>query len=65
MDIPLIHKFEAGYRQGALAVCPHCRVLVGYAGTSPEAFKTPPKARLALAQYGASAAVISGRRSRG
>lgn len=59
MDIPLIHKFEAGYRQGALAVCPHCRVLVGYAGTSPEAFKNPAKGKeLALAQYGAGAAVI-------
>ncbi len=59
MDIPLIHKFEAGYRQGALAVCPDCRVLVGYAGTSPEAFKNPAKGKeLALAQYAAGAAVI-------
>jgi basic membrane protein A len=59
MDIPLIHKFEAGYRQGALAVCASCRVLVGYAGTSPEAFKNPAKGKeLALAQYAAGAAVI-------
>jgi basic membrane protein A len=59
MDIPLIHKFEAGYRQGALAVCPDCRVLVGYAGTSPEAFKNPAKGKeLALAQYAAGAQVI-------
>lgn len=59
MDIPLIRKFEAGYRQGALAVCPDCRVLVGYAGTSPEAFKNPAKGKeLALAQYTAGAAVI-------
>lgn len=59
MDIPLIHKFEAGYRQGALTVCPDCRVLVGYAGTSPEAFKNPAKGKeLALAQYAAGAAVI-------
>ena len=59
MDIPLIRKFEAGYRQGALAVCADCRVLVGYAGTSPEAFKNPAKGKeLALAQYAAGAEVI-------
>jgi len=59
MDIPLIHKFEAGYRQGALAVCPDCRVLVGYAGTSSDAFKNPAKGKeLALAQYAAGAQVI-------
>jgi basic membrane protein A len=59
MDIPLIHKFEAGYRQGVLAVCPDCRVLVGYAGTSAEAFKNPAKGKeLALAQYAAGADVI-------
>lgn len=59
MDIPLIHKFEAGYRQGVLAVCPACKVLVGYAGTSPEAFKNPAKGKdLALAQYQAGADVV-------
>ncbi len=59
MDIPLIHKFEAGYRQGVAAVCADCRVLVGYAGTSGDAFKNPTKGKeLALAQYGADADVI-------
>ena len=59
MDIPLIHKFENGYRQGVLAVCPDCRVLVGYAGTSGDAFKNPTRGKeLALAQYAASAEVI-------
>lgn len=59
MDIPLIHKFEAGYRQGALWVCPACRVLVGYAGTSADAFKNPARGKeLALAQYQAGADVI-------
>lgn len=59
MDIPLIHKFENGYRQGALAVCADCRVLSGYAGTSADAFKNPAKGKeLALAQYGAGADVI-------
>jgi basic membrane protein A len=59
MDIPLIHKFEAGYRAGAHAVCPACRVLVGYAGVTGDAFKNPAKGKeLALAQYGAGADVI-------
>jgi basic membrane protein A len=59
MDIPLIHKFENGYRQGVQAVCPDCRVLVGYAGTSGDAFKNPTRGKeLALAQYAASAEVI-------
>jgi len=59
MDIPLIHKFEAGYRQGVAAVCPECRVLAGYAGTSSDAFKNPTKGKeLALAQYAADADVI-------
>lgn len=59
MDIPLIHKFENGYRQGVLAVCPDCRVLVGYAGTSGDAFKNPTRGKeLALAQYAANAEVI-------
>lgn len=59
MDIPLIHKFEAGYRQGALAVCPSCKVLVGYAGTSADAFKNPARGKeLALAQYQAGAEVV-------
>ena len=59
MDIPLIRKFEAGYRAGALRVCPDCRVLVGYAGTSGDAFKNPQKGKeLALAQYAQEADVI-------
>ena len=59
MDIPLIHKFEAGYRAGALKVCPECRVVVGYAGVTPDAFKNPSKGKeLALTQYGAGADVI-------
>jgi len=59
MDIPLIHKFEEGYRAGALAVCPSCRVLVGYAGVTGEAFKNPGKGKeLALAQYAEGADVI-------
>src|SRR5262245_13594410 len=59
MDIPLIHKFEEGYRAGALRVCPGCRVLVGYAGVTSEAFKNPSKGKeLAMAQYGQGADVV-------
>jgi basic membrane protein A len=59
MDIPLIHKFELGYTAGVHAVCPACRVLVGYAGVSGDAFKNPGKGKeLALAQYGGGADVI-------
>ncbi len=59
MDIPLIHKFEAGYRAGAKYVCPECRVFVGYAGVTGDAFKNPAKGKeLALSQYGNGADVI-------
>jgi basic membrane protein A len=59
MDIPLIHKFEDGYRQGVKAVCADCTVVAGYAGASPEAFRNPGKGKeLALAQYEAGANVI-------
>jgi basic membrane protein A len=59
MDIPLIHKFEAGYKAGVAQVCEPCRVLTGYAGVTGDAFKNPAKGKeLALAQYGARADVV-------
>lgn len=59
MDIPLIHKFEAGYRAGALAVCPTCKVLSAYAGVTPVAFKDPGKGKeLALAQLSEGADIL-------
>jgi basic membrane protein A len=52
MDVPLIHKFEAGYKAGVKAVCPDCSVIVQYAGVTPEAFRNPGKGKeLALSQY--------------
>ena len=52
MDIPLIHKFEAGYRAGVKHVCADCTVIVQYAGVTPEAFANPGKGKeLALNQY--------------
>ncbi|HVE80192.1 MAG TPA: BMP family ABC transporter substrate-binding protein [Gemmatimonadaceae bacterium] len=52
MDIPLIHKFEAGYRAGVKHVCPDCTVVAQYAGVTPEAFRNPGRGKeLALSQY--------------
>ncbi len=59
MDIPLIHKFEAGYRAGVKYVCPDCEVIAQYAGVTPEAFKNPGKGKeLALSQYQSGVNVI-------
>ncbi len=52
MDIPLIHKFEAGYTIGAKKVKPNCKVISAYAGVTGEAFKNPSKGKeLAISQY--------------
>jgi basic membrane protein A and related proteins len=52
MDIPLIHKFEAGYRAGVKHVCPDCQVIAQYAGVTPEAFRNPGRGKeLAISQY--------------
>lgn len=59
MDIPLIRKFEAGYRAGIAEVCKTCQVLAGYAGVTGEAFKNPGKGKeLATAQYNAGADIV-------
>ena len=59
MDIPLIHKFEAGYRAGVKQVCPDCTVVAQYAGVTPDAFANPGRGKeLALAQYQSGVNVI-------
>jgi basic membrane protein A and related proteins len=59
MDIPLIHKFEAGYRAGVKQVCSACEVHAAYAGTTPEAFRDPVKGKaLAVSQISAGADVL-------
>lgn len=59
MDMPLIHKFEAGYRAGVTEVCSDCRVLAQYAGSTPVAFKDPVKgAAIARSQLGQRADVL-------
>jgi basic membrane protein A len=59
MDIPLIHKFEAGYVAGARHVNPGISVTVAYAGTTPQAFADPARGKeLAMLQYGRGVDVI-------
>ena len=59
MDVPLIHKFEAGYKAGIKYVFPECKILSDYAGTTPSAFADPVKGKeLALAQIDRGAHVI-------
>jgi basic membrane protein A len=59
MDVPLIQKFEAGYRAGVKYVCPGCTVIAQYAGVTPEAFRNPGKGKeLALNQYSQGVNVI-------
>jgi len=59
MDMPLIHKFEVGYKAGAMYVNPKVKVLINYIGVTGEAFKDPVKGKeLALAQYKQGADII-------
>ena len=59
MDVPLIHKFEAGYRAGVKHVCADCTVVVQYAGVTPDAFRNPGKGKeLALNQFQQGVKVI-------
>jgi len=59
MDIPLIHKFEAGYTAGAKAIDPDIEVFTSYAGVTPQAFADPVKGKeLAMVQFGRRVDVI-------
>lgn len=59
MDIPLIHRFEAGYKAGVAYAYPECKILSDYAGSTPQAFADPVKGKeLALAQIDKGASVI-------
>ncbi len=59
MDVPLIHKFEAGYKAGAAWADSTVKVLSAYAGVTPEAFKDPSKGKeIALSQISRGADVI-------
>ncbi|MDQ3801782.1 MAG: BMP family ABC transporter substrate-binding protein [Acidobacteriota bacterium] len=59
MDIPLIHKFETGYEEGARAVNPNIRVIDNYVGVTDAAWNNPGKGKeLALNQIERGADVI-------
>lgn len=59
MDIPLIHRFETGYEEGARAVNPSIRIIQNYVGVTDSAWNNPGKGKeLALAQIGKGADVI-------
>ena len=59
MDIPLIHRFEKGYEQGAKAANPNVKVIANYVGVTPAAWNNPGQGKeLAIAQIGNGADVI-------
>lgn len=58
MDIPLIHKFEAGYTAGVKAANPKARVIAQYVGTTPDAWNNPGKAKEIAASMRAKGADI-------
>ncbi|HEX8160692.1 MAG TPA: BMP family ABC transporter substrate-binding protein [Pyrinomonadaceae bacterium] len=59
MDIPLIHRFEKGYEEGARAVNPNVRIIQNYVGVTDGAWNNPGKGKeLSLAQIGKGADVI-------
>ena len=59
MDIPLIHKFETGYEEGARAVNPRIRVIPNFVGVTDAAWNDPVKGKeLARTQIEKGADVI-------
>lgn len=59
MDIPLIHRFNKGYEEGAKAVNPNARIISNYVGVNDHAWNNPAKGKeLALAQIEKGADVI-------
>ena len=59
MDIPLIHRFQKGYEEGAKAVNPKAIVIPNYVGVTDNAWNNPGKGKeLALAQIEKGADVI-------
>jgi basic membrane protein A len=59
MDIPLIHRFETGYAEGARAVNPNVKIYDNYVGVTDSAWNNPGKGKeLALSQIEKGADVI-------
>lgn len=59
MDIPLIRRFEMGYKAGATAAVPSVQVISNYVGSSSDAWRNPTKGKeLALSQHSKKADII-------
>ena len=59
MDIPLIHKFETGYAEGAKSINPNIKIYDNYVGVTDSAWNNPGKGKeLALSQISNGADVI-------
>ena len=59
MDIPLIHRFETGYEEGAKSINPNIKVIDNYVGVTDSAWNNPGKGKeLALSQINQGADVI-------
>lgn len=59
MDIPLIHRFETGYAEGARSVNPNVKIIDNYVGVTDGAWNNPGKGKeLSLAQIEKGADVI-------
>ena len=59
MDIPLIHRFEKGYAEGARSINPNIKVIDNYVGVTDSAWNNPGKGKeLSLAQIEKGADVI-------
>ncbi|BBH51620.1 BMP family lipoprotein [Fluviispira sanaruensis] len=59
MDIPLIRRFETGYKAGAKYINPEIKILSAFVGISIEAWNNPTKAQeIALNQYRQGADII-------
>src|SRR5258708_39750653 len=59
MDIPLIHRFEKGFEEGAKSVNPNIQIVQNYVGVTDSAWNNPGKGKeLSLGQIGKGAAVI-------
>ncbi|MEQ1606374.1 MAG: BMP family ABC transporter substrate-binding protein [Pyrinomonadaceae bacterium] len=59
MDIPLIHRFETGFEEGARSVNPNIRVVDNYVGVNDSAWNNPGKGKeISLAQIEKGADVI-------
>ncbi len=59
MDVPLIRKFGAGFRQGVLETRPNTPVMIGYVSASPKGFHDPDGGeKIATTFFGKGADII-------